>query len=455
MSFLTVPLYTSILTAEQYANIDIIILLTQLVTPIFSLSIFDAVIRFCMDKNYNQDVVFTKGLSIVLASTVVIIVFTPVMRFFDALALKGNEIAFILMYFSGALSSTVSYFIRAIDKVRVIVVSSILSTAVNLLLGVFLIRQFRLGEDGYYLSLIISNFSGVVYMVLACKLWRNIKFEKKKTPLLKEMLRYSLPLTPNSICWWINSSINRLILNGYVSKTELGLYSASNKIPSVLSLVTSTFQQAWTLSSINTYEENKENQGDGSAFYKQVFEIYDLILVAASMVMITFSHLIATIMLKGDFINGWVYIPLLIIGFYFNSLNAFAGSILTALKKTKIIFTSTFFAAIINIACGFLLVKSFSGHGATISMAIGYAVMWGLRNIILKKEGIFKIDVVGSLINYLVLILAAVSNLKCQNYNLLVQVLLYTVLVINNRKKLIKIPQIMSGILNKKRNQET
>lgn len=434
LSFLTVPLYTSILTTEQFANIDLMILISQLITPILSLSIYDAIIRFAMDKNYDCKYIFTVGCLIVISSSAIMGVCIPVFR--KVSFIEGNEFYLIGIYFSGVLSTSISYFLRAIDRVKIIVVNSILSTSANIFLCIVFIKYSLMKEEGYYLALILANLIGTIYMVINGKLWNYVTFRRMDIKILIKMLKYSLPLMPNSICWWINSSINRFILNANVSKNEVGLYSASNKIPNMLSIVTSTFQQAWTLSSINEYEQQKENS-NGANFYQSVFEIYNCLLLFCSCFLIITASFIASILLKGEFVNGWIYIPVLIIGFYFNSLNAFIGSILTAIKKTNTIFWSTLLGALCNIGIGFFLIKVYGGQGAGVSIAIGYFIMWIFRLKLVKKYIDFSVNYMRVSIDYVLLIMLSIVTLRIEVYRYIIEGVIIFLIFINHKKEII------------------
>ena len=53
ISFLLVPLYTYVLSTKDYGNLDLVTTTVQLLVPIMTLNIQDAVLRFCLDKEYN------------------------------------------------------------------------------------------------------------------------------------------------------------------------------------------------------------------------------------------------------------------------------------------------------------------------------------------------------------------------------------------------------------------
>ena len=79
LSFLLVPLYTSILSTEQYGVYDLIITTVTLLTPFLTLIISEAVMRFCMDKKCDQNHVLTIGVFFVLLGTIILALFYPLM----------------------------------------------------------------------------------------------------------------------------------------------------------------------------------------------------------------------------------------------------------------------------------------------------------------------------------------------------------------------------------------
>ena len=55
ISFFLVPLYTNILTTEQYGIIDLLYTVCTVAYPIITLNISEAVLRFSMDKDANNN----------------------------------------------------------------------------------------------------------------------------------------------------------------------------------------------------------------------------------------------------------------------------------------------------------------------------------------------------------------------------------------------------------------
>ena len=74
LSFLLVPLYTSVLSTSEYGTVDLVISTALLLTPILLLSIFDATLRFGMDIDYKKEDVLSTSIRIAAAGSLVLTV---------------------------------------------------------------------------------------------------------------------------------------------------------------------------------------------------------------------------------------------------------------------------------------------------------------------------------------------------------------------------------------------
>lgn len=62
LTFLMVPLYTSILSTEEYGTYDLYTTTAFLLMPLFSVCVSEAVLRFSLDKNKSPDEVLSVGI---------------------------------------------------------------------------------------------------------------------------------------------------------------------------------------------------------------------------------------------------------------------------------------------------------------------------------------------------------------------------------------------------------
>ncbi len=378
--FFLLPFYTTYLSTEEYAIIDLANITQQLLFPILTLAITDAVVRFAMDKKENKKEVFTIGFLIVLSGCILmcfvsnIFINIPFLR-----SLWEIKSIFIVYYCSFAFCTLFSSYARATDRVNVMVISSIIGTLVTTILSVLFIAILKKSINGYLYASIIGCLIQIIIYISLGKIFLDLQFYSLNKEFVKRILLYAIPLIPNAISWWINSSLDRYLLTSMTSLTVVGLYAAANKIPSALSSLTSIFHQAWSLSVYEEYDDK-----NGNTFFQEIYLIYDCIMVLATTILLFSNKFLCSLLFNKDFFDAWNIVPWLLIGFYCNSLSTFLGTAFTAAKKTNFIFLTTGVGALINIIMNCLLIPNYGAIGSAIATYLSYLIVLIVRLIIVK-----------------------------------------------------------------------
>lgn len=406
ITFFMLPLYTYYLSTEEYAVIDLIQVTQNLIVPIVTLSITDAVLCFCFDKNEKIDDVFTIGVIITIGASALVVT--------GCLITSRNEI--IGQYLWGIICSMISMmfsnllfnFARAVDKVQAITISSIITTAIVASSNVLMVAYWKMGVAGYLSALVLGNTFKSIYLLISCRAWRYCNFRACHKDTLVRMLRYSLPLIPNGLFWWVNSSINKYFLTGMTTLAQVGLYSAASKIPAMGNTIANVFNSAWRMSAIKEVDSEDKN-----SFFEMIYELYTFTLAVIVLGITVSVKLLALILFSKDFYDAWIVVPFLMLGFYFDSINAFIGNLFVGAKITKVLFTTTVVGAVANVALNAALIPPFGIVGAAIATTFSNTVIFFVRrkrakewlqfSPSLKKQG----PVVAAMV---ILALAAFSN---------------------------------------------
>ncbi|RXA79254.1 oligosaccharide flippase family protein, partial [Latilactobacillus sakei] len=245
---------------------------------LLTLSISDGVLRYSFDKMFEKRKVFSNGLWLSVFSSVILLIFLPIFNFVPGIS--NYKFLFWLLFLTNTFTVLFSNFSRALNLVSLISITSIINTLLTATLNIVLIGGFRLGLLGFLLANILGNIIGCFIYYFAGK-FKNYTVFSIDIPLLKQMFVYCLPLIPNALFWWINSSINRYFLTILTSLSAVGLFSVANKIPSILSMVTGIFQQAWDISSIEVYDSNERD-----TFFSNIFNAYTFLMGLVSILLI-------------------------------------------------------------------------------------------------------------------------------------------------------------------------
>lgn len=381
ITFLMVPLYTRYLSTEEYGTTDIITTVVQFLTPILTLSIIDGVFRFAMSKNNDDSEVLTNGFVVSIASIVILICFLPLIvkiRF-------GAYIVFIT--YLGAIEAMIQQFARGIGKSVLYATTGIVMTVVTVLSNLLLLVGYKLGMQGYLISIAVAQIVGIIFLVVTLQMWKYVKIKLINKKIILKMLGYSIPLIPNTVSWWISSSANKLFIGLMLGAAANGIYAVANKIPSLISVVYNIFTQAWQISVIEEFKKR-----DANVFFSVMLNnIISLMLVGVAVITL-FSKLLVRILATPPFYSAWNIVPWLAFAVLFSSVSSFLGTMYTASMKTSALFTTTIVGAIVNICANLALIPIFNLSGAGIGSAFSFAFVAWLRLIDLNKTFNLKVD---------------------------------------------------------------
>ena len=380
MVFLMVPVYTYILNTSEYGIVSIIQTTNSFLYPILTLYISNAVLRFCFIKTNRVEDVFMIGVRVCVVASILNV---PIVYILSRFSLFENVAAYMylmpVMFAANVFNNLLNDFSRCINKVRLSAVNGIMNTFIIVLCSIIFMVILRLGVIGYLLSFIIADVTSVLFMGYFCRIKDYITRNYNK-PLALEMYRYSLPLVPNRLSWWIFTSMNQYIILFILGEQFVGIYSASMRIPTILTVLCSIFTQAWLLSALDNYgtEESK-------AFIKSVHIKFSTVVTFMTSLLILLSYPLSQLLLSGEFSSAWRIIPFLFIAVCLGSLVGFYESVFLAEKKNITLLIATFTGAILSTLSVLGLLKCYGLIVVSLSLMIGYIVICTILKLKVKR----------------------------------------------------------------------
>lgn len=370
ITFIMLPLYTAHLSSEDFGISDLILTTVTLLLPIVTLSIYEAVLRFSMEKDSNRIKIFTNSLSItVLSSAILGILLLPFQFYIN------NYIIYVVLILIAQLFQTLfSQYAKSINQVKVFAFNGILLTLFTASLNIICLLVFNMGIKGYLYSILFANILSNLYLWITLKLYKDVSLQQIDYKFTMRMIRYSIPLIPNSIALWINNVANRYFILYYLTPAANGLFAVANKIPTLLGVLNSIFFQAWQMSAIEEFQSK-----DKDKFYSKSFYLYSQFMFVGSMFLLLILQPLVKFLVDNEFYISWKYIPLLIIGVLYSSFSSFFGQYYIAAKKTTGVFTTTILGAAINIIANFIFIPHLGLQGAGLSSAISFLSIWLIR----------------------------------------------------------------------------
>jgi O-antigen/teichoic acid export membrane protein len=241
-------------------------------------------------------------------------------------------------------------------------------------LNIIFLAGLDMGIIGYVLATVLADLLTTVLVFVAAKLHRAFVPKKINGRVMKELLKFCLPLVPSTIFWWITGVSDRYMIAWMCSAQLNGLYTAAYKVPNLLIYAISIFDSAWKLSVAS--EENPEAR---SAFYSRVWRVYTTLAFLGGGGLILCARFLAKILFAAGFEEAWVYIPTLTFATVFTALCTFLSSIYFVSRKTMGSMLTAMGGAVLNILLNLLLIPRFGAMGASVATFAAYFFVCILR----------------------------------------------------------------------------
>lgn len=411
LSFFLVPLYTNILTTTEYGTYDLFSTTVGVLLPILTLNVQDAVMRFAIDSKSNPKAIISVALKILLIANAIVAIGVILNVALEISALvKDYSIFFFLMFFTQSLSGVITYYIRGIDKIADLSVSSVFVSAFTIGCNIIFLVVFHWGLNGYFLANIIGPLVQSLYLIVRSGLIYDTDLRADFSEEKKAMLDYCKPMIANSVAWWVNNTSDRYVVIFFCGLAENGIYSVASKIPSILNIFQSIFSQAWTLSAVKDFDPE-----DKSGFFANTYRAYNCLMVLLCSAIIVADKILAHFLYAKDFFVAWKYVPWLTIAIVFGSLSGYIGGFFSAVKNSKIFAQSTVIGAVSNIILNLIMTPFMGALGAAIATAVCYFVVWVIRYWHSKKFIKLKIRLKRDLVTYALLVMQASMMLLLEN----------------------------------------
>jgi len=144
----------------------------------------------------------------------------------------------------------------------------------------------------------------------------NLTFDKK---LLYKMLGYGLPIMISSIAYVTNENLDKLLLNNYLGKEQMGIYAACYKLGVFMSLYIMAFKLG-----AEPFFFNHAKEKNAKNTYSRILNWFTLFGAVFLLIIVVFIDLFANLLLgKEEYFQALAIVPIILLanlflGIYYN-----------------------------------------------------------------------------------------------------------------------------------------
>ena len=374
LTFMLLPVYTNILSTEDYGTVDVLMTIVTLSVPFITLQLFSAVFRFIIEEEHDkkgQSVIITTGILPAVLNYVVACILVLILNCF----IKVPYCGLILLYFAANIVFEYAQCImRGFGKNTLYSLMSFLMTLIILVSNIVMLLLLHMKGETILISNILAYFTMGIIVFFRLHLQEYIHWKSFSRTKLKEMLKYSMPLIPNTISWWIANTSDRLIITFVLGAGANGIYAAANKIPNIYTTVFNVFNIAWSESLSRGVKDPSQEK-----FVKQMFSRCFKLFGCLNLGLISVISLIFNFLIGAAYADAYPQVFILILAIFFNSICSLYGGMFDAYKKSAITGTTTVIGAVVNLIVNISLIKFIGLYAASLSTLVSYLVILGMR----------------------------------------------------------------------------
>ena len=390
-NFFLLPLYTVYLTTDEYGINSLAVSFVTTMSYIVAFSLFAAVMRFYVElKNDPQKLKRFYG----TITTFVFIsscFFSIIIFFFRTLISKYlfSGVDFYPIIFVSLMMLTFycqyAIFDNILRSQQRALESSIYSTiffVCSIALNIFFVVFKKWGALGTISATTICYFLYALYFVIKMSREKTIEF-CIDVDLLKEALKYSIPIIPHNLSTQIAVFVSKIFIGGTTSVGNLGIYAVATQFGSIADTLQCYVDNAygpWLYEKIYAQEDN---------YKKNIREIVRLLISILGMFFVgisLFAQDYIILFLDNSYMGAWKYIPLIVSVYSIKTIYYFYVEILFYYKDaSNKLFWATMSSSLLNIIFSYFLIPILSVYGSILADAIAMIVRVVIVVVISKK----------------------------------------------------------------------
>jgi O-antigen/teichoic acid export membrane protein len=375
IGFISLPILTRYLSPADYGIVNYVNTLNTFLLALGFLSVNTYFLVFYYRSKSEEErkkLLGNLSVFIILFNAVLVIILLFFGEyFFSAL---GSKIEFypyliiaIFTNFFNLFSILPSALFRALEKPLPLTILNISRGIIAFALTLVLVIHFDYTALGVLYANLIVNFIFAfvfMYMIRHHIIW-NLNLIQ-----LREALAFSLPLVPGAIAYYLTTISDRILIDKYLSISDLGIYGIAATIALILNIFSFGAYKAF-----EPYIFKNWGSDQFEGVFLNVRNSYVYVLLIGALLLSVFAKEFFFLLTDVQFHGAYIYVPMIIIGVYSSSLSLLYGTIITAKGKTKINSMIVIIGATISVTLNIIFLPKYGLITAALVSSFAMTVM--------------------------------------------------------------------------------
>ncbi|WP_457610199.1 oligosaccharide flippase family protein [Lutibacter sp.] len=397
VTFLLLPVLSKFLTTEEYGRYALIVLIGTLFGSFFYLGGQTAITRFYYESKdkENQTKAVTNTALIMLIGSILCIISGVTASSFLSNSIFHNNIYSKVIIFSilsaslGIINVYLITFLRLRKKSFLFILVNVLNLSINFLITYFILKYSIFKND--LIAPFVGQAMGLFISILfsAYPVIKLFKIKLINTNLIKEYLRFGLPVVIHGFIYYSFVWTDRLLIERYLTLSDVGIYSFGYQLGTIVNLLFVTpFILIFSVLRMEYAKDKNTN-----LFFSKITTYYTIIGLLIVIVLITFSKQIITVAASSTgYFDAIIVIPWILLSQMILGYAAIFDFGIYYSKKTYFYIFIYLFVLGFNILMNLFFLKKYGYEFAAINKTISYVMLVLIIYFISNKYYVIRLE---------------------------------------------------------------
>lgn len=385
-----VPVYTSLLSPDEYGLYSLSIALLSFLCIIFSDWVGLSGLRFFKHHQMTQDMpkYLTTLVTMLTANIFIMFVLALTFRqsFYDFFHIPVKYfLAILVLIIPVAIRALLFQLLRAQLKSVSFTFSTIINQFLTILLSIFFVKYFHLGAVALLLGMGVSISMIDLLLIYQSNILSWFKLQRIEWNSVFPIMKYGIPIAATSLSAWIINQSNKFIMNSIHGFSQVGIVGVAYGLTlPLLMTIFSIITVAAIPRIINMYEEKIDVRPIISRFTGYYILIALPVITVISLYAADYVSMLSS---NDKFLDAFKLIPYFAFGTFFMAITDYTTLQYHLANKTYIDFVIKLTSGIAGVILNILLIPKYGLIGVGIA-TLGANFLYFLLSIIIVIPGL-------------------------------------------------------------------
>lgn len=379
-TFFLLPLYSYLVTPEEYGYVYIVSATSSLMMLFMQLSTQVCISRFLFDCKHEDDVkrlfstiVFTvAGFSTFIF--IIVWIFGPTISEFINLPLTYFRIACLIPYM-GLFYNLILALLYAKQDAKKVSITSAVVGILNIVIQLILVFKMNDKAMALMLSMLLNSVITFCIFLIYSRPFIILSYDLK---YIGKYMYYALSQLPSDLSAWLVSCTDRVVINKYIGASQTGIYGVGTTIGTIPSVIYYSMNQAYVPFAYSKFKDIEKGRNEGRFEFERATEILSAVVIIVISFFILFSNNIVNIFSPSYSSSFFIVVVMLMASMFDIFRVIYMQPLCFNIKFTKIKSAIWLISGLLNMGLNFIIIPRYGIYGGCLTSLVTYIITFGL-----------------------------------------------------------------------------